>query len=92
MQVAPSRGNPTRNKPKADTEKGVPTAFRLTPDLAQQLRDAAVALQGPPLFLTLSGLVEEGLWRELKRLKKAYNEGKDFPHRPGKVRRGRPIR
>jgi hypothetical protein len=60
--------------------------------LVEAARDAAVALSGPPLFLTLSALAREALGRELKRLRRQANKGRQFPARGRPLRRGRPVR
>ncbi len=64
----------------------------LPSDLIEECRNAVVALSGPPLRLTLAGMVEEALHRELVLLKRAQNDGKDFPERESQLRPGRPMR
>lgn len=61
-------------------------------DLVDLVKDAVVALSGPPLRLTLAGLAETALRRELERLQKEHNRGKAFPKRAGELKGGRPIR
>lgn len=70
----------------------VRATFHLSVDLLEELRDAAVALSGPPERFTLSALIEDGLRKELERLKKRYNGGRRFPHRASGLKGGRPIR
>lgn len=65
--------------------------FRLPDSLCEEIRDAVVALQGPPLHLTVSEYGEEACRRELERLKAEYNDGKPFPKRGKSPRTGRPI-
>ncbi len=65
--------------------------YHLPVDLVEGLRDATLHLAGPPEFLSLSTLVEFGLWKELKRLWKKHNKGKPFPKRPHDLRGGRPV-
>ncbi|MBI3454454.1 MAG: hypothetical protein HY002_01525 [Candidatus Rokubacteria bacterium] len=76
---------PTRQRKK------VRSTFYLPKDLFEEVRDAAVYFSGPPLRLTLASLAEISLRRELKRLKKLYNGGGDFPPRTGELKGGRPI-
>ena len=59
--------------------------------LVEAARDVAVALSGPPHFLTLSALAREALGRELKRLRRQANKGRQFPPRGRPLRRGRPV-
>ena len=64
----------------------------LPPEIIREARDTVITLKGPPLQLTLSELVENSLRRELKRLKKSHNQGRDFPKYSGKLKAGRPVR
>ncbi len=50
-----------------------------------------VALSGPPVHLTLAGLVREALARELARLRKAHYKGKPWPPRAAPLVGGRPV-
>ena len=68
-----------------------PTTIRLDVDLLEALRDTVVALSGPPVRLTVVGLVSEAVARELARLRKAHNHGKPFPRREAPPRLGRPV-
>lgn len=61
-------------------------------DLTDAVKDAVVALSGPPHRLTLAAFAEEALRRELDRLKASENKGKAFPKREGELKGGRPIR
>ena len=58
----------------------------------EKARNAVVYLAGPPTRLTLADLAKNALKKELERLKKAHNSGKEFPARNGELRGGRPIR
>ncbi len=69
----------------------VRATFHLPSALFEEARDAVVQLSGPPLRLTLAALAETALRRELDRLKRAYNGGREFPRRSGRLRSGRPI-
>lgn len=66
--------------------------FHLPAELLDAARNAVVYLAGPPVRLTLAELAETALRRELDRLKKSHNSGKDFPPRSGELKGGRPIR
>ena len=59
--------------------------------LLEEARDAAVFLAGYPARLTLTKLAEDALRAELRRLKEAYNDGRDFPPRTEDLKGGRPI-
>jgi hypothetical protein len=56
--------------------------------LVEEARNATVALSGPPTRLTLARLVEEGLRREIQRLRDAHNAGSP---RDAELIGGRPI-
>lgn len=64
----------------------VVASVRLTPDLLEQAKRAAFWTPG----LTLGGLIEESLRRELARLEKG--RGSPFPKRTGQLRSGRPLK
>ncbi len=66
--------------------------FHLTVELLDEVRDAVVALSGPPNFQTMAGFAEEALRRELMRLKQEKNRGRSFPKRKRAVKSGRPVR
>lgn len=61
-------------------------------DVVDEVKDAVVALSGPPLRLTLAAFAENALRHELERLQKEHNRGKAFPKRSGELKGGRPIR
>jgi len=69
----------------------VRATFHLPEDLLGEARDAVTALMGPPLHLTLAELAENALRREVARLKKARNRGKNFPRRRADLKGGRRI-
>jgi len=77
---------------KAGGGSKVRATFHISESLLQEARNAVVYLAGPPTRLTLADLAENALKRELERLKKAHNSGKEFPARNGELRGGRPIR
>lgn len=62
------------------------TTILLPEDLVEQLRDAVVALSGPPLMLTLTDLATAALRRELERLQREHNDGAPFPRRASPLR------
>ena len=63
----------------------------LLPSLMEEIRDATVALSGPPTSLTVTAFFDDAVRRELKHLKRSQNSGKDFPKRKTNPRRGRPV-
>jgi hypothetical protein len=72
----------------------VRATFQLPVDLLDELRNAVVALSGPPHRLTLAKVAENALRSELERLKELQSgrqRGKSFPQREAEVRTGRPI-
>lgn len=71
--------------------KKLRVTFHLTEALYEELRDAVVALSGPPHRLTLAGLAEIALREKVETLKKTNNKGKPFPKRTEELRGGRPI-
>lgn len=83
MQRAAGRASQGHQKVRA--------TFHLPQALFEEARNAVVQLSGPPVRLTLAALAEKALRRELDRLKRAYNDGQDFPRRRGRLRSGRPI-
>ena len=76
---------------RASQGQKVRATFHLSHGLFEEARNAVVQLSGPPVRLTLAALAEKALRRELDRLKRAYNDGKEFPRRRGRLRSGRPI-
>ena len=63
----------------------------LSQEILDEARNAAVHLAGFPARLTLTKLAENALRAELERLKRLYNEGRNFPPRDEELRGGRPI-
>lgn len=80
-----------RRAPARQGSQKVRATFHLSQELFDEVRDAVVALSGPPLRLTLAAFAESALKAELKRLEKAENDGKPFPERSGELKGGRPI-
>lgn len=66
--------------------------FHLPVTLVEEARNATVALSGPPVRLTLAKLVEDGVRREVERLREQHNAGAPFPTRSADLVGGRPIR
>lgn len=83
-------GRTPKAEPEAKASK-VRATFHLPGDLVDELRNAVVALSGPPVRLTLADLAEVALRKELGRLKRSHNRGKDFPVRSEDLKGGRPI-
>lgn len=69
----------------------VRATFHIPESLFEGVRDATVALSGPPRRLTLAMFAEQALQRELRRLEDEANGGNPFPRRESELRGGRPI-
>ena len=80
---------PTKTPLRTPKERAT---FHLPVSLVNGLRDAVVALSGPPLRLTLAKLAEDALQEKLQELTKAHNKGKAFPPRSAELVGGRPIK
>lgn len=94
LSAAPAPSERAAAKPPADSEAGGKerATFHVPRALLAEVRDAVVALSGPPERMTLANFAEAALGRELERLKAKHNQGKPFPKSgTGAVRRGRPI-
>ena len=94
--VVPSSKPTTKVKPLSATKEPrraarIRATFHLPESLFDAVRDAVVALSGPPHRLTLASFAENALRLELERLQKAENKGKAFPKRESELRGGRPI-
>jgi hypothetical protein len=73
------------------SHRKVRATFHLPHAFVEEARNATVALSGPPTRLTLARLVEDGLRRELQRLRDIHNAGAPFPTRDAELSGGRPI-
>src|SRR5262245_47517836 len=72
----------------------VRATFHLPADLLNDLRNAVVALSGPPHRMTMAKFAENALRSELERLmqlQQGRQRGRPFPQRDSDVRTGRPI-
>lgn len=90
--MVPARrpANAQKEKPAPAKAPGRVTAH-LDGQLAEDVRNCVVALQGPPLHLTMTKFLEEASRAYMTRLQKEQNKGKPFPLRASvAVRRGRP--
>ena len=87
------RAGTSRRKPAAAVQpaRSVRATFHLPAALVDEAKNAVVALSGPPVHLTLAGLVREALARELARLRKAHHKGKPWPPRAAPLVGGRPV-
>src|SRR5579863_4036956 len=71
----------------------VRATFHLSVELLDEVRDAVVALSGPPDRLSMMDFAESAFRREVERLKRVHlAAGKAFGRRAEPVRRGRPIK
>ena len=82
------REAPPAPKAKSKTKRAT---FALPVELVEQLKNATVALSGPPVRLTLAALATNALTAEIARLEQLYNKGRPFPKRESEPRLGRPI-
>lgn len=68
--------------------------FLLPKDMLEEVRNAVVALSGPPDRLTMARFAENAFRSELERLRQSRGgryRGRSFPPREEEVRTGRPI-
>ena len=89
--LAPAGTTPRPPDKKVLRTPKVRATFHLPAALLDGLRDAVVALSGPPLRLTLAHVAEAALREKLQALEKAHNRGKPFPPHGGALKGGRPI-
>jgi len=90
-QTSAPKNRPTPT-PTANPSRKIRATFHLPAALVDEARNAVVTLAGPPVRLTLARLVEDGIRRELDRLRKAHHDGQPWPGRTGNLIGGRPIR
>jgi hypothetical protein len=90
-EPASNDGPRRRSTPTARTRKKVRATFHVYEDTLDQAKNAVVMLMGPPLFLTLSDLLDEALREKVVELQNAHNNGQPFPSRGGNLRGGRPL-
>jgi hypothetical protein len=88
-KLAPAGTTPRPEKRVRVTKKRL--TVHVPVELVDAVKDAVVALSGPPLRLTLAHLAEAALRRELERLQKEHAKGKPFPKRTSELKGGRPI-
>ena len=72
----------------------VRATFHISADLLNEVRNAVVALSGPPHRLTMAQFAEEALREKLDQLRDDQSgrmRGRDFPQRESELRGGRPI-
>jgi hypothetical protein len=77
-------------KPK-DSNRRARMNVEIPIQLAAQVRDAVIALSGPPVRLTLARFAEEAFRREVARLQTKHHSGRAFPATDRIVRVGRPV-
>jgi len=63
----------------------------LPQEVLDEARDAAAYLAGYPAYLSLTKLAENAMRAELERLKRKYNDDRDFPTRSAPLKGGRPL-
>lgn len=88
-KAAPKKRATTAKKPLAKAVKQPPKPGRVTvlisPEVVERARNAAYWEPG----VTVAGLIEVGLSRELDRLER--ERGESYPKRRAKLKAGRPI-
>ena len=84
-EPASDNGSHRRSTPTAQTRKKVRATFHVYEDTLDQAKNAVVTLMGPPLFLTLSDLLDEALREKVVELQNAHNNGQPFPSRGGNL-------
>ena len=89
QEMKPGKAKKTK---KPGRVKKVRTTYHLPEHLVEGLRNAAMHLAGPPEYLSLSLLVEQGLQEKLTRLQKKHTNGDSFPERPRDHTGGRPSK
>src|SRR6187431_3104846 len=91
LGVSPSAGRPAPTRSAHRRPRRVRATFHLPLELVEEIRNATVALSGPPTRLTLARLVENALRREVERLRHTHHGGEPFPPRSADLVGGRPI-
>jgi len=66
-------------------------SFQIPQQLLADIRDAVIALSGPPERLTMARFAEAAFRHELERLQANHTAGQPFPSTDGVVRVGRPV-
>jgi hypothetical protein len=66
-------------------------SFQIPQQLLADIRDAVIALSGPPARLTMARFAEAAFRHELERLQADHNDGRPFSPTDGVVRVGRPV-
>ena len=103
FKSAPEEASPTVDEPSSTSSvrqstrtappqrKKVRATFHVYDDTLDQAKNAVVTLMGPPLFLTLSDLLDTAIRDKVVQLQNEHNAGLPFPQRAGNLRGGRPI-
>ena len=92
LSIEPRQSAPAPVPPEAKGSARKRETFLIDAELADEMRDAIVHLQGPPRFLNLATFGEEAIRAYLDTLKAEHMGGANFPKRPQAVRQGRPLR
>jgi hypothetical protein len=91
--------------PRARRERPTPTPAATAPrrrgkqrftvhipaDVIEAVKNAVVALSGPPTRLTVAQLAEIAFRHEIERLQNEHHKGKPFPQRAADLVGGRPV-
>jgi hypothetical protein len=87
-QVQPTQAT---QQAKATKPTYLRASFQVPQELLAEIRDAVIALSGPPTRLTMAQFAEDAFRHELDRLQAGHNGGKPFQPSDGAVRVGRPV-
>ncbi len=90
-ESASTRGARRSAKAAPPQRKKVRATFHVYDDTLDQAKNAVVTLMGPPLFLTLSDLLDSAIRDKVVELQNQHNDGQPFPPRAGNLRGGRPL-
>lgn len=86
-----SSGNRSERENGQRAPKKERVAFYLSSELANEIRNAVVALSGPPHRMTMTSLAEMAFQQVVEGLQSAHNKGEPFPQREEDLKGGRPI-
>ena len=82
---------PTQARKPKDSGRRARMNVEIPEELAAMVRDAVIALSGPPARLTLARFAEDAFRREVALLETEHHQGRPFPATDRVVRVGRPV-
>lgn len=86
----PSAGDAPGAAP-ARAAKRVKVTYDLSPATAARVRNAVLALCGPPLWMTATAYADQAFLEFAEKLEREHNGGQPFPVVDRKIKRGRPT-